>query len=437
MKKSKHVFTEKVVSLMEDIGKVDIVVGIPSRNTEEMVAHVMCQAEAGLKKYFPNKKGVIIVSDSSGEKSKTFRVIKKAQKGSDLPVVLIEMGKGKGNQVYAILEAANYLRCEALCLFDADLKSIKPEWVKNVAEPILSRQFDFVTPNYIRHKYDGTITNSIVYPLSAALYGLEIRQPIGGDFGLSKKLIRHSLSDTSWDDNVGYFGIDIWLTTLALCDFRRVAQANLGVKIHDASVKDPKYPEKSVGAMFGQVVGAMFSMIEKHVSCWRNEDEIYHAPYYGPEIHMKPQKVDLNFDYLYDASLRTAKEEMSFWEKELDKKLLKKIKNILGENKEKFDLPQALWADIIYEFIILYHKKRKAKDKEKVVCSLIPIYLARAASLSREIKDYTNQEAEAKFHNLMRLFQKKKKDFIVRWDKESTITGLHMRKKIKEVVGLE
>ena len=59
--------------------------------------------------------------------------------------------------------------------------------------------FDYVAPLYLRHKYDGTITNSIVYPLTRALYGREVRQPIGGDFGFSGRLPRTTWSAPVWE----------------------------------------------------------------------------------------------------------------------------------------------------------------------------------------------------------------------------------------------
>ena len=46
-----------------------------------------------------------------------------------------------------------------------------------------------MSPSYFRHKYDGTITSSIVYPLMRALYGKRIRQPIGSDCGFSGRLV--------------------------------------------------------------------------------------------------------------------------------------------------------------------------------------------------------------------------------------------------------
>jgi hypothetical protein len=47
---------------------------------------------------------------------------------------------------------------------------------------------DYIAPYYLRHKYDGTITNGIIYPMTRTLYGKSVRQPIGGEFGFSGSL---------------------------------------------------------------------------------------------------------------------------------------------------------------------------------------------------------------------------------------------------------
>ncbi len=70
-----------------------------------------------------------------------------------------------------------------------------------------------MAPYYHRHKFDGTITNNVVYPLTRALYGQQVRQPIGGDFGVSRALVRHYLGLPVWDTDVARYGIDIWMTT--------------------------------------------------------------------------------------------------------------------------------------------------------------------------------------------------------------------------------
>ena len=73
----------------------------------------------------------------------------------------------------------------ACAVVDADVRSISPEWIELLLRPVLEQGYDYAAPYYLRHKYDGTITNSLAYPLTRALYGKRIRQPIGGEFGFS------------------------------------------------------------------------------------------------------------------------------------------------------------------------------------------------------------------------------------------------------------
>ena len=76
----------------------------------------------------------------------------------------------------------------------------------------------FVTPYYNRFKYDGTITNFLCYPVTTSLFGKDIRQPIGGDFGLSIELVEDLLDSPMWElPDVCRFGIDIFETLNCPC----------------------------------------------------------------------------------------------------------------------------------------------------------------------------------------------------------------------------
>src|SRR5439155_27071648 len=138
------------------------------------------------------------------------------------------------------------------------------EWVARLLGPIVAKRADYVTPRYAHHKYDGTITNSIACPLTRALYGLRIRQPIGGEFGFHAALARAYLAQPVWDGDVARFGIDIFMTTTANARHSRIAQAFLGAKVHD-----PKDPAADLGPMFTQVVGTLFHLAHEHEAIWR------------------------------------------------------------------------------------------------------------------------------------------------------------------------
>src|SRR5438552_8453683 len=241
------------------LGRADIMVGIPSFKNAATIGYVARAAQAGLVQYFPDLRPVLINSDA-GSPDGTGRVVIDTEPPDYIEQILlvrptnklsrvsltypeIDGVGGKGAALRTIFEIAAALEVQALVVVDSDLRSIIPEWIELLAGPIVKGGYDFVAPLYARYKYDGTITNTVTYPLTRALYGNRIRQPIGGDFGGSGDLVRHYLELDDWTDDISRFGIDIWMTTSALTGGFAVCQACLGGK-----VRDPKDPGSYLGA---------------------------------------------------------------------------------------------------------------------------------------------------------------------------------------------
>jgi glycosyltransferase involved in cell wall biosynthesis len=190
---------------------------------------------------------------------------------------------GKGAALRTIFEMAAALEVQALVVVDSDLRSIVPEWIELLAGPILKGGFDFTSPLYARYKYDGTITNTVTYPLRRALYGLRIRQPIGGDFGVSGDLVRHYLELDDWTEAISRFGIDIWMTTSAVVGGYAVCQTRLGAKVHD-----PKDPGADLGPMFRQVVTTILRLAKRYEDVWLGVKGSHDVPAYGFERIIHP-----------------------------------------------------------------------------------------------------------------------------------------------------
>ena len=150
--------------------KVNIVVGICTKNVEDTIEGVIKVVDQGLNDYFPEKKSLIIVSDCFSKdhtKERANKTVTRTEK-----MVLDQVGKiGKGNGAKIIFIKAEEVGAEAVALVDGDLTSITPEWLKYLIQPIL-KEYDLVAPFYVRHKYDGVITNHLAYPLTRALYGI-------------------------------------------------------------------------------------------------------------------------------------------------------------------------------------------------------------------------------------------------------------------------
>jgi len=247
------------------VTSAEIVVGVPSYNEADSIAIPVDAANRGLLEYYPNKSSVIINVDNhspDGTKEAFFNT------PTRVPKIYVSTPKGvegKGRNIHNLFEVAAELRAQAILMIDADLTSITPSWIEHLSEPLFD-DYDFVVPIYVRHKYDGTITKSIAYPLLRGLYGLRVRQPIGGDFGISGKLARCFLVEKTWSEDVSNFGIDIWMTIIAIGRHFNVCQTFMG----SPKAHRPKDPANDLGPMFSQVVSTIFQLMIDFEYLWKD-----------------------------------------------------------------------------------------------------------------------------------------------------------------------
>ena len=178
-----------IVDNPSNVRRADIVVGIPSLNEADNISIPTDAVSRGLQEYFPNLESVILNVDNHSTDGTREAFLATPTAVPKVYVSTPEGVRGKGNNLRNVFRATVELGAKTAIVVDADLKTITPSWVRYLGEPILDG-FDYVSPLYVRHKYDGTITNHIAYPLMRSLFGLRVRQPIGGDFGFSRKLAR-------------------------------------------------------------------------------------------------------------------------------------------------------------------------------------------------------------------------------------------------------
>jgi len=396
--------------------KFDILIGIASYNNAKTIGHVVRAVDAGLKKYFPDKKGVIVNSDG-GSKDGTTDVVRSATIDHAAvflshPVYQIHRITmpyngipGKGSAFKAIFQKSVELGAEACCVVDADLRSITPEWIELLLSPVIKKGFDFVAPLYSRHKYDGTITNSIVYPMTRALYGKRLRQPIGGEFGFSGKLAEFYLKQDVWESHVARFGIDIWMTTEAVANNFKVCQTFLGAKLHD-----PKDPGADLADMLVQVVVTLFNLAEKHFEAWKGIKGSEDVPTFGFKYHVGLEPVKVNMERMLDIFRTGIRDLKPIWVDILGAGDFGEIEKIGSLDIKKFRFPSGLWAIIIYDYALAYHKKKMSP--EHLIKSLVPMYLGRTASFVIEAENMDMAGADAEIEKLCMEFEQKKEYLI-------------------------
>jgi glycosyltransferase involved in cell wall biosynthesis len=408
----------RVEERLREIGSADVLVGIPSYNNARTIGHVVRAAAAGLAKYFPDQRAVIVNSDG-GSSDGTPRVVAAADELSPETILvrhpLSVVHKivtpyhgvpGKGSAFRTIFEIARRLEVRACAVVDSDLRSITPGWIELLLGPVLHEGFDYVAPLYLRHKYDGTITNSIVYPMTRALYGLDVRQPIGGDFGFSGRVAAHYLGKPVWDTDVARFGIDIWMTTTALADGFKVCEAFLGAKIHD-----PKDPGADLAAMFVQVVSSVFDLMQVYRERWHEVSGAARVPLFGFPHGVGLEPIAVDATRMLRIFRQAARDLREVWEAALLPEDLAAVEAIA--ESEPFCFPDPLWVRVVYGFASAYAHKRL--PREQLLRSLVPLYLGRTASFVLETAGSGPEEVESRIRALAEEFVAQKPHLRERW----------------------
>ena len=375
------------------IGRADLVVGIPSFRNAATIGYVATTAAKGLREHFPGARAAIVNADGGSEDGTPDRVVEGA---SDVPVAVGRYigPPGKGSAFRAIFTAVGMLGARACAVVDSDLRSITPEWIGRLITPITAGDAAYVTPLYARHKHDGTITNSVAYPLTRALYGLRVRQPIGGEFGFHADLARAFLAEDVWDSDVARFGIDIFMTTTAIARRARVAQAFLGAKVHD-----PKDPAADLGPMFTQVVGTLFRLAAANEELWQATKGSKDVPVVGDVKPVEPEAIPADPARLRAKYAAGRGEYESGWREILSARV-------------PDTLDARAWAGIVFDHLAA--ALGRPSESEQIARSLLPLYHLRTASFIEEVREMTTAQSETVVEDGARAMEDEKRRFVER-----------------------
>ena len=365
----------------DGVTSANIAVGIASYKEADAIAYPTQQASLGLVKYFSDKKPVIICGDNCSPDGTEDAFLNTETEVPKIYITTPPDVQGKGYNFENMFRKALELGVETIICVDADLESITPEWIKYFGDSIQAGH-DYATPIYSRHKYDGTITNNICFPLVYGVLGRNVRQPIGGDFALSGNLIEYLIKQM-WHRTTEEYGIDIFMSMNAVLGGFKICQTGLGAKIHKPSA--PK-----LGAMFVQVVSTAFLMINKNTDKWKDVKKIQDSPLFGLKQLGKAQELTVDRNSIKQRAIEGFENSRDNLKNYLDPDTFKKVDTIF--KSDDFDtLDAELWVRIVYEMIAAF---RKAEDTNMIVESLKGLYFGRVFSFMNKTWEQSTPEAE-------------------------------------------
>jgi len=411
--------TDDFLRQLINVGEVDILVGLPTYNNAPTIQPVVAAIQAGILKFFPRERVVIINADGGSQDGTPALVTgasiddvwraSKVYALRTLHSITTQYARAPepGTALRTILAAADLLRAKACVVVSPDSTTMEADWLQRLVRPIYNDNFDLVSPTYRRQKFSGVLMRNLLYPMTRAIYGYGIREPYASEFAVSSRLATDFLGKENWSDEVGRIGAEIFLTITAITGQYRVCQAFLGTKTQaDRSATD------LVEAM-RRTVGALFFSLDANFPFWSTVAGSKPLPTIGPpsEVTLEPVAVDLK--RLHDMFATGVGELEPVFRSILSASTLTELKQIAALDLSQFHYPPEVWARTVFEFTASYHKA--VINRDHIVQALVPLYRGRALTFLLEHQDGSAEDIEKSVESLCLEFERSKPYLLEVW----------------------
>ncbi len=416
----RSVLNDDFLRQLISVGEVDLLVGLPTFNNAKTLGPVVQAIRAGLLKHFPRERAVIINVDG-GSRDSTPELVKAAsitdlQLSSEVYTLrtlhsistISGHGAATGPALHTIMAAAELLRAQACAVISPESINIDPAWLERLFRPVYRDHFDFVTPTYRRHKFDGLLLRNLLYPIMRALYAKRIREPYPSDFAFSGRFCNHFLEQDTSDHDESGSGTEISLVILAITGNFRICQSFLGTK-----ARAHRDSAELVPAM-RHSVGPLFSSLDTDFQIWSANGSAEAIPTFGPESELTSEPVRVNRKQLHQMFTSGVAELEPVLKSILSPQTLLEIQNIAKVAEDDFRYSHELWVKTVYEFTASYHKSVISRDH--IIQAMAPLYRGKMYNFLVENRDASGEDVEANVEALCRTFERLKPSLLERWD---------------------
>jgi glucosylglycerate synthase len=334
-----------------------------------------------------------------------------APAGGEAPVPQAEPdpleGVEEDDDVSALLAAAERLQAPAMALVLPEAHDGEGDWLRQLLGPVIDGGYDLVSPLYTRQGFDGAMNNGIVYPLTRALFGLRLRQPVCREVALSTKAARHLLSDVAWQEELARAGPDMWFAPPAISGQLKVCQSHVG-----RHTGRPAQGDEGVAKALARVLGIVFRGMERHAASWQRTRDAGALATFGAAPPPEGTAPRIDASAMVDAFRLGYRDLHRVWSVVLPPATLLALKRA-AEDRSAFRLPDSLWARIVYDFAV-GHRVR-ALERTQLLLSMTPLYLGWVASFVGEMGAATPAQLEERIEALCAEFERSKRYLIGRW----------------------
>jgi hypothetical protein len=384
----------------EQIGAADVVVGlIPSSHDGPVTA----QAIARIVESVPASRAVLLHPPYASEgavpvpANGDWKLISDPRLGWDPTAI----AQGFGDSFRAVFETTLKSGAQVCAVIASDLSTVTAQRAELLLKPARDEHFDLVAPCYARHPFEGLINRAIIYPLTRALYGKRIRNPLGPDFGISSKLLERISSGPRTRIHPV-----VSLTAEAATGNMKICQSHLGQR----SYSRPDWTNLS--SVLSQVLAPLFLDVERYAPHWQHTRGSTAVPEFGEPLFVAGPENAVEVSPLLELFSLASRNLSEVWSMILPPSTLVELRR-LARQAAGFRIPDEMWARIVYDFALSF--RLRTINRDQMLRALTPIYLGWVASYALELENATPEAIEQRLERLCAAYEATKSYFIARW----------------------
>ncbi|HLI77010.1 MAG TPA: hypothetical protein VKV02_08695 [Acidobacteriaceae bacterium] len=263
---------------------------------------------------------------------------------------------------------------------------------------------DLVVPRYRTGPQEGLVNSALLYPLTRALFGVDVRFPLPLDAGLSPRMLARLSSAAGKAAAAADDGL-VWPVAEASIAGFSVRQSEGGARAL------PRPQETDLNVLFPAVTSALFADIESKATFWQRARTLP-APRPVAAGHVGLQGEEAEEIRSLVEGFRLAFSNLrEIWSLVLPPQSLLALKKLSVTPPESFSFPPSLWARTVYDFALAFHLR--TLNRGHLLGALTPLYLAWVASLLRETT--APEASDALLEGTASAFEQEKPYLVSRW----------------------
>jgi len=312
------------------------------------------------------------------------------------------------SQAYqSVFQVGGKLGVRACGIIASRLGAVTPQWIYRLVQPALELGFDLVAPRYTRHKMEGLLNRSVLSPLHRALYGEQLQNPVGPDFGLSGNLLHKALGqDPGTPRGTESDPVASIAVTAASGGFR-VCESHLGARIQ------PPTDWMNLSSLLAGVLGPIFIEMERQAAFWQRIRGSNPVPGFGIPETPSEDTGTADVRRMMESFQLGAQNLGDIWGLILPPMTLLELRKLSRLPPDQFRMPDDLWVRIVYDFALGHRLRTISRDH--LLKSITPLYLGWIASYALEMETAGPAQIEARIERLAKAYEAGKAYLVSRW----------------------